>query len=345
MATRMQQRRGTAAQWTSANPVLAAGEIGFETDTNKFKMGDGVNTWSNLTYFIDEDGVAGSLGDYVEVASLGDIVATLGEDGKLTSTQIPASLASTTYVDTAISNLIDAAPAALDTLNELAAALNDDATFSTTVTNSLAGKIDKSVVTTTGDLIIANGNASVTRLGIGTNGQVLQSNGTTATWSTPSSGGMTLLSSGTILSNGITTISNIPQNYVSLVLYMGRTSGYTVVNLNNVQDGNGWAGTFVQYEFHTDDYLFNPFPTGMSSGFLPGGSNTNALDYTEIHFPRYTANNFKYFWAKAVRATSPRMTTLDWTGKFNSTAAITSIIINTTFNASSTGSYQLYGIK
>ena len=57
MATRMQQRRGTASQWTSTNagagPVLNAGEIGWESDTNKFKIGDGVNNWSNLDYFAD----------------------------------------------------------------------------------------------------------------------------------------------------------------------------------------------------------------------------------------------------------------------------------------------------
>ena len=47
----MQQRRGTAAQWTAANPILAAGEIGFETDTSKFKMGNGSSTWSALQYF------------------------------------------------------------------------------------------------------------------------------------------------------------------------------------------------------------------------------------------------------------------------------------------------------
>ena len=53
----MQQRRGTAAQWISTNsgngPILNAGEIGFETDTNKFKIGDGTNHWINLDYFID----------------------------------------------------------------------------------------------------------------------------------------------------------------------------------------------------------------------------------------------------------------------------------------------------
>ena len=57
MATRMQQRRGTAAQWISTNsgngPVLNSGEIGFESDTNKFKIGDGVNHWINLDYFAD----------------------------------------------------------------------------------------------------------------------------------------------------------------------------------------------------------------------------------------------------------------------------------------------------
>ena len=53
MATRMQQRRGTASQWTSAAPILNAGEIGWESDTNKFKIGDGTNHWADLDYFAD----------------------------------------------------------------------------------------------------------------------------------------------------------------------------------------------------------------------------------------------------------------------------------------------------
>lgn len=53
MAT-IRLRRGTAAQWTAANPILSQGEIGFETDTNKFKFGDGVTSWTTLTYFINE---------------------------------------------------------------------------------------------------------------------------------------------------------------------------------------------------------------------------------------------------------------------------------------------------
>jgi hypothetical protein len=49
----MQQRRGTASQWTSANPVLNAGEIGWESDTNRFKIGDGTNHWADIDYFAD----------------------------------------------------------------------------------------------------------------------------------------------------------------------------------------------------------------------------------------------------------------------------------------------------
>ena len=46
----IQLRRGTASQWTLANPVLAAGEMGVELDTDKFKFGDGTTPWNGLSY-------------------------------------------------------------------------------------------------------------------------------------------------------------------------------------------------------------------------------------------------------------------------------------------------------
>ncbi|MBP04599.1 MAG: hypothetical protein CMA72_07455, partial [Euryarchaeota archaeon] len=46
----MQQRRDTASAWTSANPVLLNGELGYETDTKKFKVGNGTAAWSALAY-------------------------------------------------------------------------------------------------------------------------------------------------------------------------------------------------------------------------------------------------------------------------------------------------------
>ena len=50
MAVQIQMRRDTAANWTSAAPTLAAGEWGLETDTLKFKIGDGTTAWASLAY-------------------------------------------------------------------------------------------------------------------------------------------------------------------------------------------------------------------------------------------------------------------------------------------------------
>lgn len=50
VVTQIQVRRGTAAQWTSANPTLSAGEWGYETDTGKVKIGNGSTAWTSLGY-------------------------------------------------------------------------------------------------------------------------------------------------------------------------------------------------------------------------------------------------------------------------------------------------------
>ena len=63
-------------------------------------------------------------------------------------------LATTAFVQTAVSSLVDSAPSTLDTLNELAAALGDDASFSTTVTNSIATKLPLAGGTMTGSLTV-----------------------------------------------------------------------------------------------------------------------------------------------------------------------------------------------
>jgi hypothetical protein len=85
MATRMQQRRGTSSQWTSSNdgdgPILNAGEIGWESDTNKFKIGDGVSYWADLTYFVDAtDVIASSLGAYLQDSDVGAVSGVAGLD-------------------------------------------------------------------------------------------------------------------------------------------------------------------------------------------------------------------------------------------------------------------------
>ena len=217
----MQQRRGTAAQWTAANPILAAGEIGFETDTSKFKMGNGSSTWSALQYFANAaelaaivDGAPGLLNTLDELAqAIGDDPAffttttnnlatkapinnptftgtvtlpantisqsMMGDDsvgtnelgglsvttakiadaavtsGKLAtsldltgtptaptaaSTTNTTQIATTEFVQTKINSLIGGAPDLLNTLEELAAALNDEENFASELSSTLALK-------------------------------------------------------------------------------------------------------------------------------------------------------------------------------------------------------------
>jgi hypothetical protein len=62
MATTIKMRGDTAANWTSANPTLAARELGFETDTLQFKMGDGTTSWTSLAYVTLAVAAAGTLG-------------------------------------------------------------------------------------------------------------------------------------------------------------------------------------------------------------------------------------------------------------------------------------------
>jgi hypothetical protein len=59
--TTIKLRRGTASAWTSANPVLAAGEMGVETDTNRSKFGDGTTAWTSLSYTVGDSSGIGTI--------------------------------------------------------------------------------------------------------------------------------------------------------------------------------------------------------------------------------------------------------------------------------------------
>lgn len=133
MAIQIQMRRGTAAQWTSSNPTLAVGELGVETDTNKLKVGDGTTAWNSLGYTTPS----------LDVADLGDVTITSVTSGEALVWNGTAWVNSD-LTSTITASIVDSAPATLDTLNELAAALGDDPNFATTVSNSIAGKADTS---------------------------------------------------------------------------------------------------------------------------------------------------------------------------------------------------------
>ncbi len=67
----VQLKRGTAADWTSANPTLAAGQPGYETDTGDMKIGDGVTAWASLGYFSSGGGGGGTVTSVAMTAPTG----------------------------------------------------------------------------------------------------------------------------------------------------------------------------------------------------------------------------------------------------------------------------------
>jgi hypothetical protein len=165
MATRMQQRRGTAAQWTSTNsgngPVLNAGEIGFEIDNNRFKIGDGVNHWVDLPYFANNEAITDLIdGAPALLDTLNELAAAVGDDPAFFTTVATnlsnhqsdttnihgiadtALLATKAYADqaalTAVDNIVAGAPALLNTLDELAAAMGDDPAYLGTIADNLS---------------------------------------------------------------------------------------------------------------------------------------------------------------------------------------------------------------
>src|SRR5262249_32420106 len=71
----IQLRRDTAAQWTAANPVLAAGEPGLESDTGRIKFGDGSTAWRDLAYFLGHVDDSADAGTPVSSAPVGAIAA------------------------------------------------------------------------------------------------------------------------------------------------------------------------------------------------------------------------------------------------------------------------------
>jgi hypothetical protein len=66
----LQFRRGTLVRWSNANPILAPGEMGIESDTDRFKVGDGVTSWNSLPYG-GLQGLPGAKGDKGDAGEAG----------------------------------------------------------------------------------------------------------------------------------------------------------------------------------------------------------------------------------------------------------------------------------
>ena len=170
----MQQRKGTAAQWEAADPILNAGEIGWESDTNKFKIGDGTNHWDDLTYFLDATDMGGSFSDYVPLTqkNAANGVAQLNADiNVMTKTAIEFEGANADAYETTL-GVVEPTADRIITLPDAGGtiALTSDITVTESSTNTFTNKTltspkineDVAVTATATELNILDGVTSTT---------------------------------------------------------------------------------------------------------------------------------------------------------------------------------------
>lgn len=221
-----------------------------------------------------------------------------------------------------------------------------------TITNSMATAIDAK-----GDLVVGTAADTFSRLAVGTNGQVLTADSTTATglaWATSSAGGYTQIATGTLSSTGAT-LSSIPSTYRDLVLVydnfqVSGTVGVTLrVNTNSsgIYDAiqmEGRSGAIRNVYFTGETWMDWIYYRPVS------GNNSNGAVITFHNYANTSA--FKIMSMKAsVSGTDSAGTASGLPVQVNSqfvartTSAISTINIGLTSGTYSGGTYTLYGVK
>lgn len=154
VVTQVQVRRGTASQWTSANPTLASGEWGYETDTGKVKIGNGTLAWNSL--------------GYTGAGDIEGVTASTGLTGGGTSGTVTLSIDSTVVTLTGTQTLT----------NKTATGLIYTQTILTPTFSANAYTL---ALTDQGDILLASNGATAGTINIPTNGSVAFPTGTQIT--------------------------------------------------------------------------------------------------------------------------------------------------------------------
>ena len=214
---------------------------------------------------------------------------------------------------------------------------------------NVEGGIQPTLLTTAGDIMYASSASNPDRLGIGTASQILavNSGATAPEWITPSSGGMTLIST-TTLTGASTTLSSIPQtyNYLYLVIF-GVTNATANGSLRIDANGSNILGQVwgrsdpTSVNVSLDDRIYAGQAT---NGDILRTSADNVF-LTRIY--NYTsATNFKNFDTVGyfINGSSVKTPGAAW-GGLSTNSAITSIVLRQSGGNFSTGTALLYGVK
>lgn len=217
-----------------------------------------------------------------------------------------------------------------------------------------AAAIPKSTVTTNGDILYATGSSAVTRLGVGTSGQVLTVSGGIPSWATPASGGgMTLLST-TTLSGATTTISSISGSYNKLRMFIYGVSNSTAAGTFRVAPnavtnliysvGNYYYGNNVTaMSGREGEYI--TITQATSGGRFKNDSVGNAITIEIDNYASSTANKAFQAYGAFKSDNSTYYTGFTMGGFFLSTTAITSLEFSNSGGNFSAGTVLLYGVK
>jgi hypothetical protein len=287
---------GAAIEWTKIAPssTVSATELGYL---------DGV-TSAIQTQIDSKLATSTASSTYAPLASpaLTGVPTAPTAAANTNTTQI----ATTAYVQTEIADLIASAPGALDTLDELAAALGDDANFATTVTNSLAGKLSTSGGTMSG--AIAMGNSKITGLADATN-----------------------LTDAVNL-NTINNLVLAPSNLTGPITSIGAATSIA-----------SQTGTGTKFVMDNSPTLITPVlgvatATSINGTSIPSSKTLVATDSTQYVVPSQTGNSGKYLttngttssWGTVASYSAPTLgsTTINSGATVTTISGLTDVVLN-----------------